>query len=30
MYTAAIVRPESDWEIEPYDRTAWNAPGIKN
>src|SRR5882724_7106121 len=29
MYTAAIVRPESDWEIEPYDRTAWNAPASR-
>ena len=26
MYTAAIVRPESDWEIEPYDRTVWHTP----
>src|SRR6266850_5175337 len=26
IYTAAIVRPESDWEIEHYDRTAWHTP----
>ena len=26
MYTAAIARPESDGEIDPYDRTAWHTP----